>query len=77
MDLNRNAILRRLRNLIYQYEEATEENESDFSVDEDRLISQIEIYDQIWYVRHMQKDENQRHSSEAIELVREFTRWWC
>lgn len=74
MDLNKNAILRRLRNVIYQYGEATEENESGFSVDVDKLISQIEIYDQVWYVRHMPKDENQRHSNEAKELVKEFVK---
>lgn len=34
------------------------------------LVSQIEIYDQIWYVRHM--TENGHHSRKAVELVREF-----
>ena len=34
------------------------------------LVSQIEIYDQIWYVRHM--PENGEHSQEAADLVREF-----
>lgn len=34
------------------------------------LISQIEIYDQIWYVRHIPKDG--KHSMEAKKLVEEF-----
>ena len=29
------------------------ENESDFMFEVERLISQIEIYDQVWFVRHM------------------------
>ena len=35
--------------------------------DVEMLISQIEIYDQIWYVRHMPKDGE--HSLEAKELI--------
>ncbi len=70
MDINREAILRRLRLLIDHYEEANEDNEMDFSCDVSMLISQIEIYDQIWYVRHMPKEG--KHSAEAIVLVKEF-----
>ena len=70
MDLNRESIMRRLGNIILLYEEASEENEFHFSQDVDALISQIEIYDQIWYVRHMPSDG--RHSAEAVALVKEF-----
>lgn len=35
------------------------------------LISQIEIYDQIWYVRHMSAAKGE-HSAEAVELIKEF-----
>ena len=70
MDLNKKAILRRLDSVICHYEEANEGNESDFSQDVEMLISQIEIYDQIWYVRHIPKDGE--HSLEAKELVEEF-----
>ena len=31
------------------------------------LVAQIEIYDQIWYVRHMPKEGE--HSAEAIYLL--------
>lgn len=70
LDINKNAILRRLDLLIVHYEEANEKNEIDFSIDVDMLVSQIEIYDQIWYVRHM--PETGDHSREAVDLVREF-----
>lgn len=70
MDLNRDAILRRLAYVISQYGEVSEENEFNFSQDVDGLISQIEIYDQIWYVRHMSPDR--KHSAEAVALVKDF-----
>ena len=70
MDLNKRAIIRRLHEIIFRYREATEANEMDFYVEVGRLINQIEIYDQIWFVRNMPKD--QKHSIEAKELVAEF-----
>ncbi len=70
IDLNKDAILRRLDRIIYHYEEANEANESEFRTDVNMLIAQVEIYDQIWYVKHMPKDGG--HSVEAAELVREF-----
>ena len=69
MDLNRDAILRRLDRVIAHYGEATEENEMEFSVDVGMIISQVEIYDQVWFVRHM--PDKGEHSNEAKELVRE------
>lgn len=51
------------------YEEAREDNETDFSVDVGMIISQLEIYDQIWFVRHMPKKGE--HSREAKKLVAE------
>ena len=70
LDLNKKAILRRLDTLITSYGEANWKNESNFEQEVMMLIEQIEIYDQIWYVRHMPKKGN--HSKEAIELVEEF-----
>ena len=61
-----------ISHLIFTYEEANEDNEMQFSQDVDQLISQIEIYDQIWYARHMPEDHEQQHSEEAVALVREF-----
>ena len=70
LNINRDAIMRRFRVLIGRYEEANEDNELDFSSDVSMLISQIEVYDQIWFVRHMPKEG--KHSIEAINLVKEF-----
>lgn len=75
LDLNREAILRRLRRIIGQYGEPNEENESDFRSDVDMLIEQIGIYDQIWYVRTIgESDEvsTKQHSVKGIALVKEF-----
>ena len=55
MDLNKDAILRRLDNIIELYGEAREDNEIKFSIDMGMIISQLEIYDQIWFVRHIPK----------------------
>ena len=48
IDLNEKAILRRLDYIITRYGEANEKNESDFKYDVNTLLSQVEIYDQIW-----------------------------
>ena len=69
MDLNNDAILRRLNRVISHYGEANEANESEFQIDVSMIIAQIEIYDQVWYARHA--PDNSRHSDEAVELVRE------
>lgn len=70
LDLNKEAILRRLEDVISIFEEATWDNETSFSVTVAMLIGQIEIYDHIWAVRN-DLDEG-IHSKEAIELVKEF-----
>lgn len=70
IDLNKESILRRLDWLIQRYKEANEQNENDYSADVNQLISQIEIYDQVWSVRHVPVSGN--HSCEAKELVTAF-----
>ena len=70
IDLNRAAILRRLQHVMCRYGEANESNEMCFEGDVEQLIVQIEIYDQIHYVRNM--PEGGRHSVEAVSLVEEF-----
>ena len=72
LDLNKAAIIRRLNDVIRHYGEANEENEFDFSRDVHQLLSQVEIYDQIWYVRHMPKEG--KHSMEAVELMKVFVK---
>ena len=68
LDLNRKAILRRLDDVIQRYGIARESNESSFSLDVKRVISQLEIYDQIWHIRHMAEG---KHSRNAVRLVQE------
>lgn len=70
MDLNHEAILRRLDRVIVHYGEAREENEMEFQLDVGSIISQLEIYDQVWYVRHTPSEG--KHSREAISLVEKF-----
>ena len=69
MDLNREAILRRLDRVIVQYGEATEENEMEFSIDVGMIILQLEIYDRVWFIRHM--PNKGEHSQEAKKLAME------
>ena len=70
LDINKKLILNRLEMLINYYEEANEDNEFNFSMDVEKLITQIEIYDRVWYLKKMPKEGD--HSKEAIELVGEF-----
>lgn len=72
MDICKSAILRRLTDIVSHYGSAAEENELDFSYDVNTLISQIEIYDQVRFVRHC--PEHGRHSAEAVDLVKEFVK---
>lgn len=71
LDINRQAIIERLRSIIVDMGAASEQNESEYVSRVDKLISQIEIYDQVWYVRQIPKDGS-KHSREAKDLVREF-----
>jgi hypothetical protein len=70
LDLNKNVIMERLDRIICHYGEANESNESAFEFDVQTLIWQIEIYDQVWYARHVPASGS--HSVEVKELVREF-----
>lgn len=70
LDICKESILRRLDEIICHYGTATEANEMDYSYDVVNLISQIEIYDQVWFIRH--RPSEGKHSLEAIELVKEF-----
>ena len=78
LDLSADAILRRLRFLVCRYGEANERNEFNFSMDVGRLVSQIEIYDHVWFVREGRTraigddSVSEKHSSKAVELVGRF-----
>lgn len=72
LDLNAKAILRRLDYVINRYGESTEKNKFHFCADVNLIIAQLEVYDQIWYVRHMPKEGS--HSEEARELAEAIVR---
>ena len=69
MDLNRNAILRRLGDIIHKYGFYSEANEMPFGIEVSQVISQVEIYDQVWHARHYSPDR--KHSIEATKLIEE------
>lgn len=71
LDISKAAILRRLDFIVAQCGMVTEANEFSVASAVDMLVSQIEIYDKIWYVRNIPKDRS-KHSGEAVELVKEF-----
>ena len=58
LDLNYDAILRRLNDIYRRYGELTESNEFSISSEVYNLISQIEIYDQVWFVRDVYKRQS-------------------
>ena len=69
LDLNHDAILRRLNGIYRRYGELTESNEFSISSEVYNLISQIEIYDQVWFVR--EGNYGNKHSQKATKLVKE------
>ena len=69
LDISSKAVLRRLSAIIRRYGEANEGNEFAFESEVCSLISQIEIYDQIHYVR---SGAEGKHSKEGCELARKF-----
>lgn len=51
LDLNKAAFLRRLEYVLSKYKEITWKNESLVSTEVNSILSQLEIYDQLWFVR--------------------------
>lgn len=77
LDLNKAAFLRRLDYVLSKYPDITWENESNVSSEVQAILSQIEIYDQVWFVREgkFDTDENGRicgHSQHATSVIKEF-----
>lgn len=54
---------------ISQIGGVNEENESEYYTEVNQILSQVEIYDKVWYVRHA--PENGKHSEEAVILDKE------
>jgi len=76
IDLNKKAFLRRLEHVLGKYPDITWRNESNVYTEVQKIVSQIEIYDQLWFVRegNIKTDENGMicgHSQHATEVIQE------
>ena len=76
LDLNKAAFLRRLDYVLSKYPDITWRNESNVYSEVRAILSQIEIYDQVWFVREGEfpKDENGMicgHSHHATDVIKE------
>lgn len=69
LDLNQSAIIRRLMHIFAMLGDVSEKNELHYSREVDRIISQLEIYDQIWFIR--EGDCEVSHSHKATLLAKE------
>jgi len=79
MDLNADIIMWRLYSLQNSLGYPTEKNESAYSSGVSKVISQLEIYDQVWAARNVgetvQKENGGvRHSPQGIELARKIVK---
>ena len=75
IDINPEAIMWRLNFLFVTMDYPTEDNESAYSFAVRRIISQLEIYDQVCVTRNFENSVQKelggvRHSREGIELAR-------
>ena len=75
IDINADAIMWRLHFLFIAMDYPTEDNESAYSFAVRRIISQLEIYDQVCVIRNFEESVQKelggvRHSREGIELAR-------
>ena len=75
IDINADAIMWRLHFLFIAMDYPTEDNESAYSFAVRRIISQLEIYDQVCVTRNFEESIQKelggvRHSREGIELAR-------
>lgn len=68
MDLNAEAILRRLDVVIACFGSAKEANEIEYESAVDQIIWQLEIYDQVRFLRSL-TDEKRRHSKDGMKLA--------
>ena len=66
MDLSKEAFLRQIDEIIDRYGEATEANECDYSLEIERVIAKIEIYDRHWYIRHMPEEGSHSHEGRNV-----------
>ena len=80
MDLNADIIMWQLYSLHGSLGYPTEKNESVYSSGVSKVISQLEIYDQVWAARKVgetvQKEGGgERHSQQGIELAKQIVKY--
>ena len=71
MLLNKSIITGKLRSLINMLGECTEGNEMDYSIETDKLIDEMKLYDKAWKEQNVIKEG---HSREGTELADEFAK---
>ncbi len=76
LDLNKAAFLRRLEHMLGKYADIIWKNENAVYSEVRPILAQIEIYDQLWFVREGEfpKDENGMiigHSHHATDVIKE------
>ena len=72
LDLNAAQILNRLQQIYQIMESPDDTNELEFSYQVGKIISQLEIYDQVWVARDLGnavRIEERLHSKNGIELA--------
>ena len=80
MDLNADIIMWQLYSLHGTLGYPTEKNESAYCSGVGKVISQLEIYDQVWAVRNLEdtvqkEDGGVRHSHQGIELAKQIVKY--
>ena len=72
LDLNADQILSRLQQIYRVMGNPNDMNEMEFSCEVGKIISQLEIYDQVWVAREAEnavRIEEHLHSKKGIELA--------
>ena len=67
--INKERLIQKLRELMAMFGDCDFDNETDYKVETDKLIRQIEVFDEL-----VKKEAgiDTGHSKEAVELAREF-----
>lgn len=74
LDINAKTVLRRINAVIDYFGVATLENELDYMGCIERIIKQVEIYDQRWFIREMASSPDGKHSKKAVDLIEQIVR---
>ena len=76
IDLNADYIINRLNYMFYSIGEPSYKNEITLSTEVNKLISQLEIYDQVWTVRDLgnsyTNEEGRLHGLKGKQLAQRF-----